>query len=393
MHNNEIYEEKTYPMKLDHNYDIVTANDLMRGKMLMTARQADLIILAISQVVKEDKDFKTFTTSISKLAKFWGISTDSLYRDLPDICRQLRELSIEIKRGTGKKMYYSVFGWISMATIEEGMLTLRLSDDIKPYILELNNHFTIYPIHVLFDIRNFYAKRLYMYLLADKGESYRQEKDEWFFTVQQIREMYRLDEKKKKKGEEVYAKYPRDYDLIKYTISSALDELNASDYAVITDRHVLQSTKKGNPITGVSFKAKFFRSKEEKDEYLHPERKNQTEGQLSLADPRAAEMAAYAAACENYFTDKQMNMIVQALEALKHTEGVTDDKLLKARVKFLSERYAEVRARELEKNTRTAYASYLVKLIRSYKGELKVHIYDGEEIVAQILAEMDENEK
>ena len=393
MRNNEIPEEKLYPMKLDSNYDIVTANDLIKGKQLMTARQADLIILAISQVVKDDKDFKTFTTTVPKLARFWGVSADNLYRDLPDICSQLVDLSVEIRKGKGKGIYFDKFHWVARATIEDGTLTLRLSDDIKPFILELNNHFTMYPIHILFDIRNFYAKRLYMYLLADKGESYRQEKDEWFFTVNQIREMYRLDETKKKKGEEVYVKYPRDYDLIKRTIVPALDELNSSDYAVITDRQVLQSTKKGNPITGVSFKAKFFRSKEEKDEYLHPERKNQTEGQLSLADPRAAEMAAYAAACENYFTDKQMNMIVQALEALKHTEGVTDDKLLKARVKFLSERYAEVRARELEKNTRTAYASYLVKLIKSYKGELKVHIYDGEEIIAQILAEMDENEK
>ena len=92
-------EEKTYELKLNPDYYVVTANDLIKGRQKMSEREAQLLYIAMAQVVKEDKDFKTYTTTVPELAAFMGISPDSLYRDLKDICKSLLQRVVEIQVG------------------------------------------------------------------------------------------------------------------------------------------------------------------------------------------------------------------------------------------------------------------------------------------------------
>ena len=77
--------EKQYPIKYDSSYYVVSANDLIKGKQKMSLRESQILSIAISQVVKEDKDFKTYTTTVPELAAFMMIDENSLYRDLEGI--------------------------------------------------------------------------------------------------------------------------------------------------------------------------------------------------------------------------------------------------------------------------------------------------------------------
>ena len=90
-------EEKKYPMKLNKNYYVVTANDLIKGRQKMTLREAQLLFIAISQVVYDDKDFKTYTTTVPELAEFMGVDENSLYRDLENICTNLLQRVVKIQ--------------------------------------------------------------------------------------------------------------------------------------------------------------------------------------------------------------------------------------------------------------------------------------------------------
>lgn len=257
--------EKEYQLKLDKNYYVVTANDLIKGKQKMSLREAQLLYIAISQVVYEDKDFKTYTTTVPELAAFMGIDENSLYRDLKGICKSLCQQVVEVQIGgensKGRKKW-EVFSWIQSAKYDNGTLTLRLSDDIKPYLLELESYYSQTLLGTLLTFRSYYTTRLYQYLVADTGARYGNV-HEWKFSCEQLRELFQVGEKQ----------YKLTRDFLRKTIIPALDELNNSDYAYVWDYEEHRSAKRGKPIESVSFKAIFFKDKERKEFYMNNSKK------------------------------------------------------------------------------------------------------------------------
>lgn len=252
--------EQAYQLKLNNDYYVVSANDLIKGKQKMTLREAQLLYIAISQVVKEDSDFKTYTTTVPELAAFMGIDENSLYRDLESICTNLLQRVVKIQIGgenaKGKKKW-EIFQWVNSAKYDNGKLTLRLSDDIKPYLLELESYYSQTLLGTLLTFRSYYTTRLYQYLVADVGASnYR--KNEWCFTCEELRELFQVKDKQ----------YSRTYDMVRKTIKPALEELGKSDYAYVWDYQEHRARKRGRPLESVSFKAMLFKDKAHKDTYI-----------------------------------------------------------------------------------------------------------------------------
>ena len=257
--------EKQYQLKLNNDYYVVTANDLIKGKQKMTLRESQLLAIDISQVVKEDRDFKTYTTTVPELAAFMGIDTDSLYRDLESICTSLLQRVVKIKVGgdnANRKKKWKAFQWINRAEYDNGKLTIRLSDDIKPYLLELESYYSQTLLGTLMTFRSYYTTRLYQYLVADTGARYGNV-HEWTFTCEQLRELFQIGEKQ----------YTRNFNLVQKTIKPALEELGASDYAYVWDYTEHKAKTRGNPLESVSFKAIFFKNKERKEFYLNNSKK------------------------------------------------------------------------------------------------------------------------
>lgn len=253
--------DKQYPMKLDKDFYVVTANDLIKGKQKMTLRESQLLFIAISQVVYEDSDFKTYTTTVPELAAFMGVDENSLYRDLEGICTNLLQRVVKIQVGgenaKGRKKW-EIFQWVNSAKYDNGKLTIRLSDDIKPYLLELEAYYSQTLLGTLLTFRSYYATRLYQYLLAETNARWGKV-EEWSFTCEQIRDLFQIGEKQ----------YKLNRDLLRYTIQPALEELGDSDFAYIWDYEEHRTAKRGRPLESVSFKAIFFESKEKKEFYLN----------------------------------------------------------------------------------------------------------------------------
>ena len=249
--------KKEYPLQLDKNNDVVAANDLMKGKQKMTLREAQLLYLAISNVVKYDKDFKTYTTTVKELSTFMEIDENSLYRDLKSICIKLcsRTVIIQVKGKNARKDKWKVFHWVDSADYDEGKLTLRLSEDIKPYLLELNGCFSSTRLYVLLSFESYYAVRLYQYLWAERNQSSREQKEEWVFTIEQLRDLFQIE-----KG-----KYKQPRDLLKSTIIPALKELDASPYFHYWNYQENKSTARGKALLSIQFEAEFYETQEEKE--------------------------------------------------------------------------------------------------------------------------------
>lgn len=258
--------EQIYPLQLNPDYYVVTANDLIKGKQKMTLREAQLLYITMSQVVKEDKDFKTYSIAVSELASFMGIGPNALYRDLENICTNLLKRVVKIyvqDANNPSERKWKAFQWISAAEYENGKLTIKLNDELKPFLIELVSHYSQILLGTLCSFNSYYAARLYQYIVCEIGEHPRNPKEEWTFTCEELRDFFQIEKNE----------YARNYDLVRKTIKVALDELNKSDFAYIWDYEELRGPGKGRPLVGVKFKAAIFKDKDEKDWYferVHP---------------------------------------------------------------------------------------------------------------------------
>lgn len=251
---------KKYPLKLNPDYYVVSANALIKGKQKMTLREAQLLYAAMAQIVKEDKGFKTYTTTVPELAEFMGVSASNLYRDLKPICKSLLQRVVEIKMNdkTGKESKWKAFQWISCAEYDNGTITIRLNDEIQPFLIDLVSHYSQTLLGTLCSFKSYYAIRLYQLIVCEKGEHPNKPKEKWAFTCEELREFFQIEKNE----------YTRPRDLLNRTIKAAIKELNSSDFAYISDYEEIKGPGKGSPLTGVRFKAMIFKDKNEKEWYL-----------------------------------------------------------------------------------------------------------------------------
>lgn len=185
---------KKYEMSYNSEHYTVAANDIIRGKQSMTLQTARLIRLLITQIVKEDKDLKTYSCKISDLAKFLNVDSSNLYRDIKGICECAMKSVVYIGDGNPKHPW-KMFHWLSTAQYDgEGTLTLRLSDEIKPYVLELDKWFTQYQLKNILEFNSYYAIRLYEILQCEEG-IYRHEKEDHEFEVDELRQFFDCEKK------------------------------------------------------------------------------------------------------------------------------------------------------------------------------------------------------
>lgn len=228
---------KKYEIKYNSNHYTVIANDIIRGKQSMSLQTARLIRLLITQLVKEDKDLKTYMCKISDLAEFLNIPKNNLYRDIRSICDCAMKSVVYI--GTGNpKQSWKMFHWLSTAEYDgNGIITLRLSDEIKPYILELENWFTQYKLKNILEFNSFYAIRMYELIKCQEGIS-RDEKEYHEFTIEYLREYFDCEKK--------YSKISQFKEKV---IEIAVKEMNKKSDMFINIEYI----KTGRAITSVRF--------------------------------------------------------------------------------------------------------------------------------------------
>lgn len=212
----------------DQRYTVI-ANEVLKSKMEMTLIEAKLLRLLVTQVAKEDKDLKTYTVNITQLARFLQIPKNDLYRDIKTLIRRLMKRDICIHNKDG----WTVFLWLQQASYNDKthMITLMLSEQIKPFVLDLNKWFTQYKLSEILYLDSFYAIRLYELLQCFLGESYFK-KEVFEISILKLREYFACENK---------YKTTRDF-LIK-TVFIAIREINAKTELSVESEYIKQKNK------------------------------------------------------------------------------------------------------------------------------------------------------
>lgn len=227
---------QNYPLAYNSEYYTVMANEIIKGKQQsMTLMEARLIRLLITQVVKEDKDLRTYKCKITDLAKFLNITSDNLYRDMQSLCVKLTSRVVLVATDNPKEPW-ETFNWAKATYHGNGIITFKLSEDISKYVLELNKYFTQYQLKNILQMNSYYAIRLYELIKCEFGRL--KEKEHIEFEIDYLREYFDLGKKFKNFG-----------DFKRYVIEIAVKEINAKSDLLVEPEYLKTSRK----ITSIKF--------------------------------------------------------------------------------------------------------------------------------------------
>ena len=247
-------------VKYSREYPVVQANELIRSKQDdLTLLEAKLVRLAISQVLENDTDFRTYSCNITELAKFLGLSQDNIYRDARDLATSIMKKSIYIKDKNkpfdkNGKPNYKLIHWVSSVEYWDGKITFKLSEDLKPFVIGLEELFTMYSYEALIDLPTNNAIRLYELLASWQISTLRStpktnytsipiEKNEFIFTIGYLREYFNCTNK-----------YPNTGDFIINVIDRSVKAIQKNTLMKVTYRKV----KNGRSIEHIVFKLNDF---------------------------------------------------------------------------------------------------------------------------------------
>lgn len=126
---------------LDNNYDVAMANNLiLSGVNTLSANELKLLRLAIMQSKKGDTELYEYEIAAQDLADFLNINTKNLYMHLDKMTDHIQQSFIKIKDDKKQRFYKQ--SWVDRCEYNKGLITIKLAEGLKPYILGLKNCFS-----------------------------------------------------------------------------------------------------------------------------------------------------------------------------------------------------------------------------------------------------------
>lgn len=209
----EIYERDRY---------VVKANELIqKSRFNLTLQQQKIVLYLISQIERNDKEFKLYSFSIQQFCKVCGINYTSgkNYNDLKEALKEIAQKVLWIKLPNGKE---TTVRWIEKAYIDRntGTIEIRLDEDMKPYLLQLRDNFTQYELVWTLQFNSKYSIRLYELI-----------KSIHYHDLDPYERTYDIDELKRLLDAETYKTYQHFKDR---ALQVAVDEINSTSDKLVS---------------------------------------------------------------------------------------------------------------------------------------------------------------
>jgi plasmid replication initiation protein len=186
----------------------VKSNQVVEASYTLTTIEQRLILSAIAQIPKgqEVTDEVIYTVSVTDLQKF-GVNETTAYRDLKEGVTRLFERSIVLRSSdrTSRTRWVQKIDFMD----SRGVIGIRFSKDILPFLSNLSTEFTKYLASDLIGVTSAHAIRLYELLVQYRTIGSRE------ISVEDLRWMFELQDK-----------YPLFADIKRWVIDQALKEIN-----------------------------------------------------------------------------------------------------------------------------------------------------------------------
>ncbi len=217
------------------------SHELNIARYKLSALSLDILSLFLTQVRKEDTDFKKFRVTHKMLEEKLNRSINR--DDLRKIPKDILSNPFSIKEGKT----YKYFNWCSNIAYNESehWLEFKMDNDLKDHVINIDKRFVLTDLSYITKLKNTYSKRMYSLI--------KQYQKTGFYVVNVDKLSDSLDTTSK------YASYG---DFKKRCITPSLKQINE-----FSDLHVtLKEIKTGRRVVRLEFKIKVVVEKVKKAE-------------------------------------------------------------------------------------------------------------------------------
>lgn len=147
-------------MKNSERLDLVVKSNVLirKTRYSLSEMEQKILIYLISKIKADDINFNRVSISIKDYCRLCNINYDG--NTSAAIKKSIQTLS-------DKSWWLQVndteilFRWVETAEIKKGIITLKLSEFLKPYLLEIKENFTKYELINVLALRGKFSIRLY----------------------------------------------------------------------------------------------------------------------------------------------------------------------------------------------------------------------------------------
>jgi len=250
------------------DYKVVKHNKIIqKSRYELSMQEQKIILYLITKIKPDDTELNLYEFNIKDFCGVCGIDETSgkNYRDLKKTIKELADKSIWVTLDSG---YETLIRWIERPYIDRqnGTIKIKLDELMRPYLLQLQEHFTQYNLYYTLAMKSKYSIRIYELL---KSYEYLSEC------------VFGLEELKKMLSAEKYEMYK---DFRVKVIDIAVREIN--DFSDISITYKVE--KNGKKVDKIRFKIKSKKDIMERMETYkkieHRLNPNQIPGQRSMFD-------------------------------------------------------------------------------------------------------------
>lgn len=215
-------DESSY-LELRDKY-VVKSNDLIqKSRFKLNLQQQKAILFLVSQIKPTDDDFQPFTFEIRDFCRICGIDSvgGMQYELLKSALKELSDKSLYIMVDRNVE---TLVRWLDDVTFykDKGLVSVRLSKAMKPYLLHLHENFTKYELIYTLRMKHSSTPRLYELL-----KSYHFNELKPYTVTLDLNELRtRLDAEKKTYQEYKYFK--------RYIIDPSVKEINEQTDIIVS---------------------------------------------------------------------------------------------------------------------------------------------------------------
>lgn len=145
---------------------VVKSNDLInKSRFSLTTHQQKILLYLISKISIHDDDFQLYEFRIKDFCDVCGIdyTAGDYYTKLKEDIKKIADKSLWIALDNGEE---TLLRWIEKPYINKksGTIKIKLDNDMKPFLLKLNERFTKYELVFALTFKSQYTIRLYEYI-------------------------------------------------------------------------------------------------------------------------------------------------------------------------------------------------------------------------------------
>jgi plasmid replication initiation protein len=235
----------------DNQYKEVTlwqSNAITKARYEMSALEKNILYMVMSQIKKGDKT-NIYQVSANEIMQ--KVGKELRYDDLREATRKLITRYFEAILPNGNLLQGTFVATAEYLT-GKGVIEIELSEKIKPFYVELKEHFTTFQLDVALSLNGIYAKRLYEILSMYKN----MDNKSFIITLTELKSLLGVFDPKTKKD-----KYKNFADFKKYVLGAG-SVINEKTDISFTYREI----KLGRKVEKIEFMVKYVKPVKEKNQ-------------------------------------------------------------------------------------------------------------------------------